>query len=722
MVDEASEVAARPPAFGQDRLPFSQLGPERFEILTYLLMRDEEASKERASTVLLVGGSSDKGRDVLVFRAGALKKIVQCKNLSSKISRPAVVRELVKVMLHHSLAGFLQDGQEYELLAPGGLTSPAEELVARWPANWSEQEVRDAFDANLQAYDAFGGLVWTDLRDRLLTDYPKLIRISAMAGLALSASVKSRPQLFEQFFEVRVVADVGQVEEAIGRQFEAYGHRRIEDKEILRLVDAIRSYPPEQRQYLGVSVFGLTAEHYALMTPEEMTEFGTNCLSASIGNARVLMTVLTREAERLARSAVQEMTLRSGAFGHVLTHVITTRVLAGITELSMPVALRSGSPMGDFVGKTLDDVVEHFVLDSWRELNSPRQKFRKEEHPRGSRHWMAARIAEHLLFGVGSQEEHSRGLREDFARNAGVVAALDSRVCSLVPGRLIVVSDTLSPLDDPESIKLLHESATRVEDAKARRKEALGEGSSPSHAIDDHQHAVDPPTLEVVTEAPVEYAPGAYWRGYERAIIFRGYGFSESVEFTHRRSGEKEGHLFWRKVNNARPGYAEVSTGGDALEGPLSWMGYEFCLRNGPDAHSEWVAFSYRWDIPALLAELERCEREGTEDIDAGIYGPKQSELLRRAMVFSDRLLGVAHPRTLALRKRLEHARDQEALGKLRFRVGQRVAIARGDHEGKDGHIARLHLRAHHAYAIEAEGGTVWAADSEVELYPGGEE
>src|SRR5438045_628015 len=72
---------------GGDVLPFDHLSGRRFEILAYRLT---SASLAPIETATLVKTSGDRGRDVLLYRAGVLRQVVQCKNQQSPMTGPAV--------------------------------------------------------------------------------------------------------------------------------------------------------------------------------------------------------------------------------------------------------------------------------------------------------------------------------------------------------------------------------------------------------------------------------------------------------------------------------------------------------------------------------------------------------------------------------------------------------------------------------------------------------
>jgi hypothetical protein len=91
-------------------------------------------------------------------------------------------------------------------------------------------------------------------------------------------------------------------------------------------------------------------------------------------------------------------------------------------------------------------------------------------------------------------------------------------------------------------------------------------------------------------------------------------------------------------------------------------------------------------------------------------------EPMRKAFVFSDRMLGLTNAETLRIKTEWEHTRNEAALAKLRFRVGDGLAVKDGPYAGKTGIVERLLPNHVHAYLIRpTEGDSFQASDAQVE-------
>ena len=212
--------ADKPTPFNKDQLPFLQLGGRGFEILTFLLKQAEEP---KDAVLTLVKASRDAGRDVLVHVDGRLRIVIQCKNLENRFPQSSLLEELVKFVLYDYTERYIpEDGITYEFWVPGGLTEPAERWLAEFPHSLTDEELRKAFDHVVMANKSLGSLEWAEVGAYLRETLTRRIRLNRHEAISLTRKVKSAPSgLYEDFFQVTVVAPLAQVTDVIGAQFQA---------------------------------------------------------------------------------------------------------------------------------------------------------------------------------------------------------------------------------------------------------------------------------------------------------------------------------------------------------------------------------------------------------------------------------------------------------------------------------------------------------------------
>lgn len=217
--DEITESEKLPDPDGETTLPFTPLGGPRFEILTYHLLSGDPLNPQ--VKVILVKSSGDQGRDVLLYADGKLQTIVQCKNLSTPVTKPQLLRELVKLVLHDIRTPFIpESGVRYEIWAPGGLFGTAEELLARWPTHLTDDDAKVAFDAVTEEYDKLKEFNWDESKEQLLTILRTKIEPWRQLNLDVARRVRSNHDLHVRYFAVTSVMPTSQVQ-AFFRQRDA---------------------------------------------------------------------------------------------------------------------------------------------------------------------------------------------------------------------------------------------------------------------------------------------------------------------------------------------------------------------------------------------------------------------------------------------------------------------------------------------------------------------
>ena len=233
--------ADKPIPFNKEQLPFLQLGGRGFEILTFLLKQGEEP---KGAVLTLVKASRDAGRDVLVHKEGRLRLVIQCKNLENRFPQSSLLEELVKFVLYDYTERYIpEEGISYEFWVPGGLTEPADRWLAEFPHSLTDDELRKAFDHVVRANKTLGTLEWSEVSTYLRDTLSRRIRLDRHDAVSLTRKVKSAPDgLYEDFFQVTVVASLAQVADVIGTQFQVQN-----DQLLSRLTDVVSGNQIDER-------------------------------------------------------------------------------------------------------------------------------------------------------------------------------------------------------------------------------------------------------------------------------------------------------------------------------------------------------------------------------------------------------------------------------------------------------------------------------------------
>ncbi|WP_148662123.1 KOW motif-containing protein [Paraburkholderia phytofirmans] len=229
------------------------------------------------------------------------------------------------------------------------------------------------------------------------------------------------------------------------------------------------------------------------------------------------------------------------------------------------------------------------------------------------------------------------------------------------------------------------------------------------------------PVLREVTWSLVPDTENGLHRGYKAATILRGEHFVPGVVVTYRRHNEdgvtsESDHLHWQLPSIYFGDYLELASSDNEPEAQLNWRGYEFQVRN-PEGHvSEWIRFAYAFDDVSLEKIRAESFQQGVTLLNAG--KPSDAvEPLRKAYVFSDRMLGMHADETFSKMLVWQQALDDASLSKLRFRVGDALKVTSGPHAGVTGSVEKLMLRHLHAYVVRpgTGGELIQVSDAQVD-------
>lgn len=242
------------------------------------------------------------------------------------------------------------------------------------------------------------------------------------------------------------------------------------------------------------------------------------------------------------------------------------------------------------------------------------------------------------------------------------------------------------------------------------RKRSLSRGF---HTGDIHQA----PVLRSVTWKPLPYLENNLHRGYTSGLILEGEQFSPGVTVGKRFTYQGSVQESWNQPTIYFGDYLEISTGGgDADEITLGYRQMQFAVKNPNGKQSEWVAFSYPFELERLTAIFEELTKAGESNLNTNTSAAVEN--FRKAMTFARGLFGDADERTAKAHSDWQEALRSDRLSRLRFREGDRLrVVAEGPYQGQMGTVQSLYLGHLKAYYVSLDGieEPVQFADNEVD-------
>ncbi|MFC1482415.1 hypothetical protein ACFL51_01265 [Myxococcota bacterium] len=680
------------------------------------MYRVESSSiNDNETRVTLMQESWDKGRDVIVHKSGDLKKIIQCKKKKKKISDIEVGDELVKLALFD-----LQDGSilgeevvDWEMWCSTDFTENAAALIDTWPNKWDAGFIRERFESVTFKLKSLKDVEWSAVKNHLENDFPQKIRPRKLTGLDVSQRVREVVPVLNSFFVVKIVVDIEHIPKILGIE-DKLKKTTISDEDVANIVSRIEAYPPEYRIRLSHGYcLGISASTLSLLDKDELSVFIENCIKPITDNAKLMMQALHRLIMIRVEQLAGEMTYGSNAFLATVVSVIGSRAVVRFTKLAMPSFLQQGSPVSNIQNLSIDQLLEKSLEELWEGFKKTKHSYDPGQNERGSTEWKRSLLMEHLTLGVSDKDSYLEAMRADFQMNRNAIEKLDAEIRALTPENFMVIADSKTAFEDASAIDELLRSWNRVEERREETKATRKEGSDSVKAFS--------PRLDKVTWATVKYGhTGALWRGYNAALIFRGHNFHRDATWTYRRIGETgppsgRDDYSWRQPNLLNGDYFEVSVSDNKIESPLSWSVYEYCVRNPDGKISNWRKFEYELDIAELIRVMEGNYEKGKRLFKEGKY-QEGIEPLRKAQVFSDRLMGIGNEGTIEKKALWNRCLDEASRARLRYTEGDRIVVVEGKHKGRAGLIEKTLLRHSTPYCVrdDSDGKVFYIRDEDI--------
>lgn len=214
MVETLAITSAKPVAYSGQPFNFLGLTDRVFEILLYQIFKarietNDYTLNEKYDNVVLMQGVSERGRDSFLTKKGKNVGVIQCKQINKNISKPEVLREILKFALHYtqdkSLATDLNQFTYYFAVSKG-FAETANNFIADFNNNFSEPEIETSCNNHFKTYAAFKNLEYSDIAPDIKNFFSK-VKVVAIQPADLSQYLFEHDKLSKNFFRVLTVTD-----------------------------------------------------------------------------------------------------------------------------------------------------------------------------------------------------------------------------------------------------------------------------------------------------------------------------------------------------------------------------------------------------------------------------------------------------------------------------------------------------------------------------------
>ena len=271
-------------------LPFSELGDREFELLSYLLVKEEinDSKHGNFDNISLMQGVSERGRDCVLYNQSKVAGLIQCKKYTGRLTKPQALKEIIKFLLFATLDKPLlpdPDNFEYKLYVSNDLTEPAITLINEYADKISDEINNGVIDQYIQEivheYESFATYTKEPPSDTVKSQLKK-IKISYSNATELSSRTYSNDKLLSLFFNVKTIVDLEGADNLIRNALDDYGLKYLTDDDLKKLQERIGNTKEENRINLGfVDFFGYNKEFFKFLKGDPFEEVLQSVMSVS---------------------------------------------------------------------------------------------------------------------------------------------------------------------------------------------------------------------------------------------------------------------------------------------------------------------------------------------------------------------------------------------------------------------------------------------------------
>lgn len=445
----------RPPAIdsGITILPLSMLGDRDFELLSYLLIKSEiEAGEHKEiSKIALMQGVAERGRDCTLYKGDSVCGLIQCKKYSGRVTRPQLIKEIVKFLLFSIADRSLlpdPDTFEYKIYVSNDLTEPAIVLVHSFSTEIDleissgaigryAKEIVDEYES----FSAFrGSPPITELEELL-----RRISITSSNATDLSARIYRKDHILKMFFNVKSIVSVEDAERIVRRAMDDYGLKYLTDDDLKDLKSRIESTSDTQRINLGlVDFYGFDRGFFRYLKADGQKEIITKAVEIKQFLDFKLMEFIQDEIRKRIYSEVTEKLLRFGRihpfsvglaapylYRRLSTVIIASNLPEEVMKKVNPGMYISREELITEVSRTLLDGSERVMKGDYSELVGDAEMIS-----------FKIRLFDHMHIGFGTISDAKDRLSIDLKLLIPVLDRIESELLSLLSKtRTIVIKD-----------------------------------------------------------------------------------------------------------------------------------------------------------------------------------------------------------------------------------------------------------------------------------------
>lgn len=457
--DEQIEIEAnpgyRPPAVdtGITILPLSALGDREFELLAFLLLKAEIAAGRhpKFSAIALMQGVSERGRDCVLYKDGIVAGLVQCKKYAGRLTRPQVLKEIVKFALFAVQDSSIipnRDAFEYKIFVSNDLTEPAIALVHSY-----ETEVEAEITAGnltkyateiVEEYESFAPFRGAPPIEEVLA-IVRSIRPTCSNASDLSTRIYGNEEILKSFFNVRTVVSIEDADRIVRNALEDYGLKFLTDQDLKIIQQRITSTNTSHRINLGlVDFFGFDVEFFRHIKGEDLKDILAQVVRLKSSLDMKMMEFIQSKINTYVLRYITGPLLATGKIHtfsvNIAAPYLVKRLIPFVVGANLPQELTHKFYPGLFVSKTelLDAIAEQLFASSERILHKDYSELVGDQETIQFK----IKLYEHIHSGFTSIDQIRARFAIDVEVLKPVLDQIEGEITALLsPNRTVLIKD-----------------------------------------------------------------------------------------------------------------------------------------------------------------------------------------------------------------------------------------------------------------------------------------
>ncbi len=214
IVETLTIISTKPTAYSGQAFNFTALNDRVFEILLYQIFKARIETNDytlngKYDSVVLMNGVGERGRDCYLTKKGKNVGVIQCKQISRNLTKPDVLREMLKFVMHYILDPTLISDIKnftYYAAASKGFAETATNLFADFNNRYKVEDIETYSKAHIKNISAFKNLKYEDISNQLHYALSN-ITTKTISPADFTQYLIEHDKLVKNFFRIMTVTD-----------------------------------------------------------------------------------------------------------------------------------------------------------------------------------------------------------------------------------------------------------------------------------------------------------------------------------------------------------------------------------------------------------------------------------------------------------------------------------------------------------------------------------